>query len=194
MVIDNKQYEVILKVKKVKNLTIRVKVIDDKPCIIVTSYKKMNDKKLNDLLLTNIDSIRKLINKIVINPIKEDEILIFGKIYDVKYKDELTKYAFNEIIKLFDSYKNIFKRNDTVLKFRKMKTRWGVCYLNKNAISLTKSIIHIPLELIEYVIIHEFCHFKHPNHSKDFYKEVELYCFDYKKRVKKLKSYSYVLR
>lgn len=194
MVIDNKQYEVILKVKKVKNLTIRIKVIDDKPCIIVTSYKKMNDKKLNDLLLTNIDSIRKLINNIVINPIKEDEILIFGKIYDVKYKDELIEYAFNEIIKLFDSYKNIFKRNDTVLKFRKMKTRWGVCYLNKNAISLTKNIIHIPLELIEYVIIHEFCHFKHPNHSKDFYKEVGLYCFDYKKRVKKLKSYSYVLR
>lgn len=194
MVIDNKQYEVILKVKKVKNLTIRVKVMDDKPCIIVTSYKKMNDKKLNDLLLTNIDSIRKLINNIVINPIKEDEILIFGKIYDVKYKDELIEYAFNEIIKLFDSYKNIFKRNDTVLKFRKMKTRWGVCYLNKNAISLTKNIIHIPLELIEYVIIHEFCHFKHPNHSKDFYKEVGLYCLDYKKRVKKLKSYSYVLR
>lgn len=194
MVIDNKQYEVILKVKKVKNLTIRIKVIDDKPCIIVTSYKKMNDKKLNDLLLTNIDSIRKLINKIVINPIKEDEILIFGKIYDVKYKDELIEYAFNEIIKLFDSYKNIFKRNDTILKFRKMKTRWGVCYLNKNTISLTKNIIHIPLELIEYVIIHEFCHFKHPNHSKDFYKEVGLYCSDYKKRVKKLKSYSYVLR
>ena len=94
---------------------------------------------------------------------------------------------------MFNYYKKVFNKNNTVLKFRKMKSRWGVCHITKNYINLSTYLIHVPIHLIEYVIIHEFCHFKYANHSKSFYTEVEKYCHDYKKRVKELKSFSYVL-
>ena len=92
-----------------------------------------------------------------------------------------------------DYYKKIFNKKNTVLKFRRMKTRWGVCHITKNYINLSSFLIHVPLNLVEYVIIHEFCHFKFPNHNQSFYNEVKKYCPDYKTRIKELKSFSYVL-
>ena len=74
-----------------------------------------------------------------------------------------------------------------------MRSRWGVCHITKNYINLSTHLIHLPIKLIEYVIIHEFCHFKHPNHNKEFYDEVKKYCPDYKDRVKELKSFSHIL-
>ena len=45
-----------------------------------------------------------------------------------------------------------------------------------------------PLEVIDYVIIHELCHIKHHNHSKDFWDEVEKYMPEYKTHRKWLKD------
>ena len=39
-----------------------------------------------------------------------------------------------------------------------------------------------PAECIEYVVLHEFAHFVHPNHSKDFYALVEKLMPDWKER------------
>ena len=56
------------------------------------------------------------------------------------------------------------------------------------------NIVHLPGELIDYIITHEFCHFKVHNHSKDFYDEVIKYCPDYKKCIKKLKEFAPLTR
>ena len=37
-----------------------------------------------------------------------------------------------------------------------------------------------PESVSRYVIIHELCHLIHPNHSKDFWKEVRKFNPDYK--------------
>lgn len=55
------------------------------------------------------------------------------------------------------------------LKLRNMTSRWGSCHTQKRIITLNKRLIEAPKCCIEYVIFHEFCHFIHPNHSKDFY-------------------------
>ena len=67
------------------------------------------------------------------------------------------------------------------LKFRKMTSRWGSCIPSKNKITLNKWLIQAPIECIDYVIVHEYCHFIHPNHSADFYKEVEKHCPEWKR-------------
>ena len=41
---------------------------------------------------------------------------------------------------------------------------------------------------LNYVIFHELCHLKHPNHSKDFWREVEIYVPDYKIIKKMMKN------
>ena len=48
---------------------------------------------------------------------------------------------------------------------------------------LYKRLIHYPVEFIEYVILHEFAHFVHPNHSRAFYALIEKYMPDYKERI-----------
>ncbi len=46
-----------------------------------------------------------------------------------------------------------------------------------------------PIELMEYVVIHELAHIQHKNHSKDFWNLVKEFCPDYKQREKLFKNF-----
>ena len=54
------------------------------------------------------------------------------------------------------------------LRIRKMKTRWGSCS-ERGHINLSLELIKVPMEYIDYVIIHELCHLIEFNHSHRFY-------------------------
>ena len=69
-----------------------------------------------------------------------------------------------------------------LVKIRSMKSRWGSCQPQKGIITLNSNMITAPREAIEYVVLHEFAHFIHPNHSKDFYGLVEALMPDWKER------------
>lgn len=72
------------------------------------------------------------------------------------------------------------------LKIRKMKARWGSCQPKKGVITLNSHLIEKSYEAIEYVVVHEFAHFIHPNHSKQFWEFVERMMPDWKERKKGL--------
>ena len=74
------------------------------------------------------------------------------------------------------------------IKLRNMKTRWGTCAYHKGIITLNKKLIHMPIECIEYVVMHEFTHFIHPNHGKEFYRMLSTIMPDYKERKKLLEE------
>lgn len=85
------------------------------------------------------------------------------------FRNELCREVF---AKQADKIYPIFKAMGVpvpTLKMRDMKSRWGSCIPQKGIITLNKRLIAAPEECIEYVAMHEFCHFIHPNHSKDFY-------------------------
>lgn len=69
-----------------------------------------------------------------------------------------------------------------LVKIRSMKSRWGSCQPQKGIITLNSKMIAASREAIEYVVLHEFAHFIHPNHSKDFYGLVEELMPDWKER------------
>lgn len=102
---------------------------------------------------------------------------LWNKWYETFIEETLTSMV-EEIHPLFYSY-HIEKPN---LVFRKMKKRWGSCANYSKTITLNKTLIHVPIPCIEYVIVHEFTHFIHPNHSKDFYRTLESFMPDYKVR------------
>lgn len=51
---------------------------------------------------------------------------------------------------------------------KQMKTRWGSS-TKSGTITLNKAIVKTPSRIIDYVILHELCHLKIPDHSKRFW-------------------------
>ena len=71
---------------------------------------------------------------------------------------------------------------------RYMKRRWGSCTA-KGAILLNPEIIQLPSHCIEYIIIHELCHLKHRNHSKEFYHFLDTVMPEWEDRSQDLNSF-----
>ena len=74
------------------------------------------------------------------------------------------------------------------ISFRKTKRQWGSCS-SKNRLSFNTQLIKLPLDVIQYVIVHELAHIKHKHHQKAFWKEVEDYSPNYKELEQQLKEY-----
>lgn len=70
---------------------------------------------------------------------------------------------------------------------RNQVSRWGSCSAKGN-LNFNCLLMLCPPEILDYVIVHELCHRKHMNHSKDFWAEVEWAMPDYKEREKWLKD------
>ena len=62
---------------------------------------------------------------------------------------------------------------------RHQKTKWGSCSGKKN-LNINCLLLLTPTEVMDSVIVHELCHLKHMNHSKEFYEEVLRVCPNYK--------------
>jgi len=75
------------------------------------------------------------------------------------------------------------------LSLSSARTRWGSCSL-KTGIRLNWRLIHFPPHIVDYVVVHELAHLREMNHSSRFWKIVEHYCIDYKKKIHELKQLS----
>jgi len=78
------------------------------------------------------------------------------------------------------------------VSIRKQKTRWGSCS-SKNNINLNMNLLHLPSELMDYVLLHELVHTRVKDHSKDFWNELNTVVPNARQIDKKLKDYQYCL-
>ena len=65
--------------------------------------------------------------------------------------------------------------NVSKVSVRDQRSRWGACS-PKRVITLNWRLIQMPLEVSDYIIIHELMHLKQPNHSRKFWREVDAAC------------------
>lgn len=65
------------------------------------------------------------------------------------------------------------------ISIKTQKRLWGSCNFRKQKIHLNWQIVMSPLEVIDYVIVHELCHLTVPNHSKFFWRSVQKILPDY---------------
>jgi predicted metal-dependent hydrolase len=68
-----------------------------------------------------------------------------------------------------------------------MTSRWGSCTPASRHISISKRLIHYPVQCLDYVLLHEYAHLLVPNHSKAFYQVISEYMPDYKESVRLLR-------
>lgn len=71
------------------------------------------------------------------------------------------------------------------MTIRDMKSRWGSCSA-KQKINLNLRLMQVAESLIDYVILHELCHFKEMNHSPAFYALMNDVLPDWRERKKQL--------
>lgn len=80
--------------------------------------------------------------------------------------------------------------DDPEVRIRRMTSRWGSCQPYKGVVTLNSRLIETPVCCIEYVVMHEFCHFIHPDHSRAFYALMTGLMPDWRQRKQLLNSIS----
>lgn len=129
--------------------------------------------------------------------ISSDGVYIFLEVKDpldiakkermvTRYLDCQCKAVFGEIVEeIYPAFQK-YGVAPPILRIRSMDTRWGSCLPGKGVITLNKRLLEAPRNCIEYVVMHEFCHFIHPNHSKHFYDFLSMLMPEWKERKKLL--------
>lgn len=105
-----------------------------------------------------------------------------------KWLKEYQMQVFHELIA--ETYEQFRKYNVPfpILKVRTMTSQWGSCRPERGIITLNSRLIEMPRSCIEYVVVHEFAHFIHPNHSRQFWDFVTMMMPDWKERRKELEK------
>ena len=73
------------------------------------------------------------------------------------------------------------------ITIRNQKTRWGSCTAEGN-LNFNCLLVMTPPEVLDSVVVHELCHRKHLDHSKEFYADVYKVFPDYDRCSKWLKE------
>jgi predicted metal-dependent hydrolase len=94
-----------------------------------------------------------------------------------RYKDQ-AKEIFKSKVQKYALVMKVHYKNITV---KEQKTRWGSCSSIGN-LNFNWKLIMMPEAIIDYVVVHELSHLLFMNHSKEFWKEVEIVLPDYKSR------------
>jgi len=105
------------------------------------------------------------------------------EMFEQWYKQEFREIA-EDRVKYFA---NLGGYKYTKVRISGARTRWG-SRSTTGTISLVWRLAMLPLEIIDYVVLHELAHTIHMNHSKDFWAEVEKWMPDYKERRRWLKK------
>lgn len=205
--INNKDLDIVVEYKNNKNLYIRVK--DGK--LYVTCNKLVSNEQILNIIKNNIKSLTKMYEKQSKKDEEEPFHYYLGNkytvIYDNNYKDikieddiilvkneaMLNKFYKDECLRVFsnriEKYQKLFSNLPKFkLKVRSMKTRWGVNNQKSMSITLNSELIKKDISLIDYVVVHELCHFLEPNHSIYFWNEVKKRYPNYKEARKILNS------
>ncbi len=199
--IDGNIIEVIIVKKNIKNMYFR---IDENLNLLVTVNKWVGTREIERVIKSKHDAIKRMYYLKLKEKDQDAYFYYLGNKYNIIYDETIKEICFDsENIytkddKMLDKFylkkcreifeirlgqqKLLFSDIDvSVLKIRKMKTRWGVCNRRDKIITLNSELLKKDITLIDYVIIHELCHFYHPDHSKRFWEQVSEYYPYYKK-------------
>lgn len=193
-------YPVVIEKKKNKNTYIRVNQNFE---IYVTTSYFVTGKAIVKLLKENEDAIYKMIEKKRKEQEREKKFYYLGQEYEIYVmptnreveiydhtimipsEKKLQSFLKNQMKELFTKHYDYWYQqfeepiHKPKLKFRKMKTRWGVCNRRDDSITLNTRLLEYDTKYLDYVIIHELSHLVHFDHSKAFWEVVSKYCPDY---------------
>ena len=179
--------------------------IESKEDWIESKLKYLNecDKKADSVEIINGQSVRYLGDRYTLKIIQDlnEGVKVCPEYIEIHVKDSndktqkqeilnqwYVKRAKDKFLKLVNKYEEVLNEQVNGIRIKTMKTRWGSCNVKTKNINLNLELIKNPQECIEYVVLHELAHLKHPNHSKEFWEYVGMHMPDWKLRRKKLEQ------
>ncbi len=107
-------------------------------------------------------------------------------------KNELIKWYRERARELINARVGLFAaatgRRPAAVKIKQQKSRWGSCS-SKGNLNFNWKLIMAPVEVIDYVVVHELCHLTRLDHSAGFWRLVAALAPDYKKKRRWLREY-----
>ena len=206
--LDNQTFNVFITRKNNKNMYLRVK----KDGIYITCNYFITNSMIKSFIIKNESDIIKMNEIVQKKEKKNEEFYYLGNKYDVVILNTVSKIEFvgNQVFVKNKTYLNTFLKNECERIFNervkicynlfeenipypkvmigKMKRKWGYCNKKQELIKLNFELIKYSIDEIDYVIIHELCHFLEFNHSKNFWNYVKKYKPNYKENTKVLKE------
>jgi predicted metal-dependent hydrolase len=104
---------------------------------------------------------------------------------DEKIKQALKRFYYQQckalVEKSISSYQSNFKTKPRSIRISDNKKTWGTCD-SKLQLTFNWRLAMAPLEVIDYVVVHEMCHMVHLNHDRSFWRLVGKIMPDYKEK------------
>lgn len=169
------EYELIRSKRKTVSITVKS---DGR--VIVRAPLLASVRRINEFVESKEDWINKNVKRVLENPATKP------REFTPEEKKRLVKQARILITQRVEYYAPIVGVSYNRIAIKDTKTRWGSCSRDGN-LNFSFRLVLKPIELLDYVVVHELCHRIHMNHSKEFWKEVERVLPDYKDRRKRLK-------
>ena len=106
-------------------------------------------------------------------------IMVRGQVYDaISIARILNQWVHRKAKTMLGDWLNTLSHELSIpfnrLTIRSQKTLWGSCSSKKN-INLNRNLLFLGPSMVRYVLVHELCHVKRPDHSAAFWDLVEQY-------------------
>jgi predicted metal-dependent hydrolase len=109
-------------------------------------------------------------------------------------KDKLVKWYRAQAKEIFGGrvfyYSRLMGLEPRKIAVKTQKKIWGSCHHHSKTINLNWTLVLSPLEVLDYVVVHELCHLTVPDHSRRFWEKVAAVMPDYKQRQRWLKQHA----
>lgn len=102
------------------------------------------------------------------------------------YRSQATQ-IFNQRLDYWFSRVSSWKVKRPTISVRLMRSRWGSCHPD-GGFSINLTLVQMPLEIIDYILVHELCHLRERNHGPRFYRLLESLMPDWRVRRQALKK------
>jgi predicted metal-dependent hydrolase len=113
------------------------------------------------------------------------ELIDSSELNEEELKRNLKKFYFSSCKKIVGERINIYQIQLRVkpktIEVIESRTKWGSCSSDKK-VSFNYRLAMAPIEIIDYVVIHELCHLIHMNHDRSFWRRVGSIMPDYKEK------------
>jgi len=109
---------------------------------------------------------------------------VSGRKAYLKHKEEARAFIHERLEYWNQFYHHPYQR----VSIKNTKRLWGSCS-RKGNLNFSYTLLFLPRELADYVVVHELCHLKEHNHGPQFWQLVSLALPNYKKQRLELRKY-----